>query len=257
MSEIEKGVSLPQHLWDALEQMAAEMGVSQEGLLAQAVFTLARLNGFIVPGKAGSAAAAPAPAAVAPGPRTMGQAPAAAAKPAPGKPAGGRRPPEPEPEPEPDAPPEDEEGNPFDGEAGEEDQQEEPQDEAPPDDEEPQEEEEQEEPEPEPAPRGGKSSGPTMTLTMAGREPFRLTSESMLVGRGKHCDFVIESNRVSREHARLSRQGQDFIIEDLKSSNGTFYGPGKERLAAETPRKLRDGDEITFGTEKVKVSIKR
>lgn len=245
MSDIEKSVTLPPHLWETLEVMAAEMGVSQEGLIGQAIFQLARLNGYVVPGKL------PSPGASMPPPsRTSASNPPARAAAAPlaTKPSSARRAPEPEPEPE----PQDEEGNPFDQDA------EAPSDEPlensnPPPEEE---EEEMEEPAPEPPSRAGKS-GPVMTLSMAGREPFRLTSDSMLVGRGKHCDFVIESNRVSREHARLSRQGQDFIIEDLKSSNGTFYGPGKERLAAETPRKLRDGDEITFGTEKVKISIKK
>lgn len=95
----------------------------------------------------------------------------------------------------------------------------------------------------------------SLTVVMAGREPFKLTAESMLVGRGKHCDFVIESNRVSREHARISRDGTEFVLEDLNSSNGTFFGPGKEKVTR--PKKLKDGDEYTFGTEKVKFRIGR
>jgi pSer/pThr/pTyr-binding forkhead associated (FHA) protein len=92
-------------------------------------------------------------------------------------------------------------------------------------------------------------------VVMAGREPFKLTAESMLIGRGKHCDFVIESNRVSREHARISREANgDFLLEDLNSSNGTFYGASKEKISR---RKVKDGDEFTFGTEKVKLRIGR
>lgn len=145
-------------------------------------------------------------------------------------------------EPEEEPLPEDEEGNPFD----------EPMEEAPeepylPEDEPPLDDEPQVEEEP---------RGPTMMVVLAGREPYKMTRDQVLLGRGKHCDFVIESNRVSREHARFTRKGNDFFVEDLGSSNGTFVGAGsKEKLIS--PKKLKDGDDVTFGTEKVKVSIRR
>ena len=88
---------------------------------------------------------------------------------------------------------------------------------------------------------------------MVGRDPYRVPGDTMVIGRGKHCDFVIESNRVSREHARLSRDGNEWTLEDLNSSNGTFFGTSKEKV---TRRKIKDGDEFTFGTEKVKMSVR-
>ena len=95
-----------------------------------------------------------------------------------------------------------------------------------------------------------------MVISMAGREPYKMTGDQVLLGRGKHCDFVIESNRVSREHARFTKKGGDFFVEDLGSSNGTFVGAGsKDKLTG--PKKLKDGDDVTFGTEKVKVAIKK
>jgi pSer/pThr/pTyr-binding forkhead associated (FHA) protein len=60
---------------------------------------------------------------------------------------------------------------------------------------------------------------------------------------------------VSREHARISRDGGDFVLEDLNSSNGTFFGAAKEKVTR--PKKIKDGDEFTFGTEKVKFRIGR
>lgn len=62
-----KPVSMPPHLWEALELMSSEMGVPSDALVAQAVFTLARLNGYVVAGKAmeGAGASAPAPVAAA------------------------------------------------------------------------------------------------------------------------------------------------------------------------------------------------
>ncbi|MCA3011640.1 MAG: FHA domain-containing protein, partial [Myxococcaceae bacterium] len=66
-----KSVSIPSHLWEALDTMSAEMGVGRDALVAQAVFTLARLNGYVVAGRAlqpgasslsGVSSAPPAPA---------------------------------------------------------------------------------------------------------------------------------------------------------------------------------------------------
>ena len=37
------------HLWDALAAMAAEMGTDREALVNQALYTFARLNGFVPP----------------------------------------------------------------------------------------------------------------------------------------------------------------------------------------------------------------
>jgi pSer/pThr/pTyr-binding forkhead associated (FHA) protein len=97
----------------------------------------------------------------------------------------------------------------------------------------------------------------SLVLTMPNRDPYKMTGDVTTIGRGKSCEFVIESNRVSREHARITREGGDFVLEDLGSSNGTFFGPNKEKLAANRPRKLKDGDEFTFGTEKVKFTVRK
>ena len=64
-----------------------------------------------------------------------------------------------------------------------------------------------------------------------------------MIGRGKHCDFVINSGKVSREHAVIMRDGGDYFIEDLGSSNGTFVNG--ERISA--ARELAPGDEVRVG----------
>src|SRR3954451_18983931 len=93
-------ISLPQQLWETLDTMAKEMGVARDSLVSQAVFTLARLNGYVIPGKVvlaqGNGAVAPVKARS----ETKGAVPAASL---PAK-AKGRPTPQPEPEPEPDAP---------------------------------------------------------------------------------------------------------------------------------------------------------
>lgn len=76
----------------------------------------------------------------------------------------------------------------------------------------------------------------------AGREHL-LSSEITTIGRSVDSDVVITSRRVSREHARVQRQGRRMMLADLGSSNGTFLN--EERVLA--PVELRDGDAITIG----------
>lgn len=43
-----------------------------------------------------------------------------------------------------------------------------------------------------------------------------------IIGRTPDCDLVVPDTSVSSKHCRLSRRGQQWILEDLGSSNGTF-----------------------------------
>ncbi|HEY5677969.1 MAG TPA: FHA domain-containing protein, partial [Myxococcales bacterium] len=75
--------------------------------------------------------------------------------------------------------------------------------------------------------------------------------ERFLIGRGKHCDLVIHSGKVSREHAVITRQGGDWFIEDLGSSNGTWFE--KRRI---TRRQIQEGDEYYISAEKLSCSFR-
>jgi DNA-binding response OmpR family regulator len=75
-----------------------------------------------------------------------------------------------------------------------------------------------------------------------GRE-HPLAHESITIGRGVENDIVITSRRVSREHARVRREGRRAVLIDLGSTNGTFLNG--ERVLA--PVELRDGDSVSIG----------
>lgn len=46
--------------------------------------------------------------------------------------------------------------------------------------------------------------------------------KEFLIGRGTDCDLVIPLREVSRHHAIISQSGEEYLIEDLESKNGTF-----------------------------------
>lgn len=70
-----------------------------------------------------------------------------------------------------------------------------------------------------------------------------LTGDRITIGRAVQNDIVVTSKRVSREHARVRRDGWRVMLEDLGSTNGTFLND--ERV--HSPIELRDGDQIKVG----------
>lgn len=65
----------------------------------------------------------------------------------------------------------------------------------------------------------------------------------LVLGRLAACDWTVEDASVSRRHARVLREAEVWLVEDLGSSNGTFLnGVRGQRLA------LRPGDLVTFGS---------
>jgi len=86
-------------------------------------------------------------------------------------------------------------------------------------------------------------SGPTPGKT------YQLDQEETIVGRDLANDIAISDPEVSRRHARFMRKDENFLIEDLGSTNGTFLNG--ERISS--PQQLRSGDVITLGENVVMV----
>ena len=72
---------------------------------------------------------------------------------------------------------------------------------------------------------------------------FELTKSEIIIGREDSVDITIPASAVSRRHARLLLEGENYVLEDLGSSNGTFVND--EELVQRRP--LKSGDKIRLG----------
>lgn len=75
----------------------------------------------------------------------------------------------------------------------------------------------------------------------------QLTKERTTLGRRPYNDVVIDNLAVSGEHAALQMSGNDVVLEDLNSTNGTYVN-GK----AVKKQGLQNGDTIEVGKYKIK-----
>ena len=77
------------------------------------------------------------------------------------------------------------------------------------------------------------------------RNSVVLIKDSYIVGKLKSkADILIDDKEISRVHAKIQKEGEDYYLYDLNSTNGTFLN-GK-RLGINEKAQLHVGDEITF-----------
>ena len=68
--------------------------------------------------------------------------------------------------------------------------------------------------------------------------------EEITVGRGGGCSIVLpDDHYVSTLHARVFRRGDEVLVEDLGSRNGTYLNGSPVTSAT----RLRRGDRVQFG----------
>jgi eukaryotic-like serine/threonine-protein kinase len=88
---------------------------------------------------------------------------------------------------------------------------------------------------------------------------FKLEKDDNLVGRRDPMSNIFPEvdlskfdpqTKISRRHARIWREGSEFMVEDLGSSNGTYILPvvsNTMRLQPHQPQILANGDKIKLG----------
>jgi len=82
-----------------------------------------------------------------------------------------------------------------------------------------------------------------LLLWMDGEEirgRWALAEPATTIGRWEDNDVVVDDRWVSRNHARIRREGEQYVLEDLESRNGTLVNG--RRITG--PTVLADGDRI-------------
>lgn len=91
-----------------------------------------------------------------------------------------------------------------------------------------------------------------MLLPQGSSTPHLLRRRLTRIGRNHDNDIVIQSDRVSRYHAEIQRQGNQFVIVDQKSRNGVWVNNTKIMA----PTRLHPGDTIRIGRQEFTFKIK-
>ena len=84
----------------------------------------------------------------------------------------------------------------------------------------------------------------TQLSIVSGLPPRTLSiSQTSVIGRAAEADLVLVHPEISRRHCRLVREGDNWFVEDLGSTNGTFIG--SNRLTE--PVRLEAGVPVRVG----------
>jgi pSer/pThr/pTyr-binding forkhead associated (FHA) protein len=104
----------------------------------------------------------------------------------------------------------------------------------------------------EPTEDGGESllaslgiTGPALVVRSGGGmagQSFQPADSRTLIGRSPECDIFLDDVTVSRQHAEIIRDGDEFTIRDLGSLNGTYVN--RKRIESAV---LQDDDEVQVG----------
>ena len=77
-------------------------------------------------------------------------------------------------------------------------------------------------------PRKPRRGAPTHLLVVEGENPgtrAELADAPLLIGRGSDAAIKLDDDYVSTRHARVAASGDEWFVEDLGSTNGTYVGP--------------------------------
>ncbi len=97
-------------------------------------------------------------------------------------------------------------------------------------------------PKPAKRPRGAPTHVAILEGANAG-ETISLDDAPLLIGRGSDAAIRLDDDYVSTRHARIAASGDQWFIEDLGSTNGTYLG--SQRLTQ--PASLQLGSQVRIG----------
>ena len=86
---------------------------------------------------------------------------------------------------------------------------------------------------------------------IAGRR-FKLGEGEYVIGRRSDCQVFVPDMRVSRQHARLWKDGDVWTLEDLGSNNGTYVNGVRVKHTTN----IRHDDEIAIANNRIRVEAR-
>jgi serine/threonine protein kinase len=99
-------------------------------------------------------------------------------------------------------------------------------------------------PSPAPVSASGSAQWSLVHVRAEANEKHPIQGDNVMVGRDRTCSIVLSHPAVSRRHARMTLSGTSWVVEDLKSANGTYVNNNRvERM------KLKAGDVVRFGAD--------
>jgi pSer/pThr/pTyr-binding forkhead associated (FHA) protein len=83
----------------------------------------------------------------------------------------------------------------------------------------------------------------TITQGSQAGQSAELAAGVIMIGRGADCQLILDDDYVSTRHARIASSGDQWFVEDLGSTNGTYIG--SHRLTQ--PTTLQLGSKVRIG----------
>ena len=78
-----------------------------------------------------------------------------------------------------------------------------------------------------------------------------IINRDQIIGSGVHADIILNNRMISREHAKIIKDKEEYSIMDLQSTNGTFVNNCSLLTGEKLP--LHQGDIIKIANEELKV----
>ncbi len=81
--------------------------------------------------------------------------------------------------------------------------------------------------------------------------PQQYSKPVIILGREPGCDFTLDDQTVSAHHARLAYRKQQWWLEDLASTNGTYLND----VQVTSPVVITHGDQLRLGHMGVRIEV--
>ena len=92
-------------------------------------------------------------------------------------------------------------------------------------------------------PRRGSPTNVTIVEGSNRGEVVPLSEAPLLIGRGSDAAIKLDDDYVSTRHARVAASGDEWFVEDLGSTNGTYVGP----VRITQPTTITLGTQVRIG----------